>query len=97
MKPVSNILSASSKTKILHHFETNRTMFNIFQKLFLVCNQNIATLHNGPGMEIVITRIGMEVLLDLVDMNKRRKGGGADGEVRDEVDIAIVIKIGVDT
>ena len=51
----------------------------------------------AEGMEIVITRIGMEVLLDLVDMNKRGKGGGADGEVRDEVDIAIVIKIGVDT
>ena len=49
------------------------------------------------GMEIVITRIGMEVLLDLVDMNKRGKGGGADGEVRDEVDIELVIKIGVDT
>ena len=49
------------------------------------------------GMEIVITRIGMEVLLDLVDMNKRGKGGGADGEVRDEVDIGLVIKIGVDT
>ena len=48
-------------------------------------------------MEIVITRIGMEVLLDLVDMNKRGKGGGADGEVRDEVDIELVIKIGVDT
>ena len=48
-------------------------------------------------MEIVITRIGMEVLLDFVDMNKRRKGGGADGEVRDEVDIGLVIKIGVDT
>ena len=94
---MSNILSASSKTKILHHFETNRTMFNIFQKLFLVCNQNIATLHNGPGMEIVITRIGMEVLLDLVDMNKRGKGGGADGEVRDEVDIALDIKTEVDT
>ena len=51
----------------------------------------------AEGMEIVITGIGMEVLLDLVDMNKRGKGGGADGEVRDEVDIAIVIKIGVDT
>ena len=72
-------------------------MFNIFQKLFLVCNQNIATLHNGPGMEIFITRIGMEVLLDLVDMNKRRKGGGADGEVRDQVDIALDIKTEVDT
>ena len=97
MKPVSNILPASSKTQILHHFQTNRTMFNIFQKLFLVCNQNIATLHNGPGMEIVITRIGMEVLLDLVDMDKRRKGGGADGELRHEVDIALDIKTEVDT
>ena len=51
----------------------------------------------AEGMEIVITRIGMEVLLDLVDMNKRRKGGGADGEVRDEVDIALDIKTEVDT
>ena len=51
----------------------------------------------AEGMEIVITGIGMEVLLDLVDMNKRGKGGGADGEVRDEVDIGLVIKIGVDT
>ena len=51
----------------------------------------------AEGMEIVVTGIGMEVLLDLVDMNKRGKGGGADGEVRDEVDIGLVIKIGVDT
>ena len=51
----------------------------------------------AEGMEIVITRIGMEVLLDLVDMDKRRKGGGADGEVRDQVDIALDIKTEVDT
>ena len=48
-------------------------------------------------MEIVITGIGMELLLDFVDMNKRWKGGGADGEVRDEVDIALDIKTEVDT
>ena len=48
-------------------------------------------------MEIVITRIGMEVLLDLVDMTKRWKGGGADGEARDQVDIALDIKTEVDT
>ena len=51
----------------------------------------------AEGMEIVVTGIGMEVLLDLVDMNKRGKGGGADGEVRDEVDIALDIKTEVDT
>ena len=51
----------------------------------------------AEGMEIVVTGIGMEVLLDLVDMTKRRKGGGADGEVRDQVDIALDIKTEVDT